>query len=137
MNLSLQKQIFAGLALGAALGALSQVMSNPSLRDALVAIEPVGTAFIRLATMIVVPLVIGSLFTAIASLGDVRRLGAIGGRTLGYSLTTTLIAATIGLLVANAVPFHVVPRLTTNAAASPAGTMPSAAQQLLALIPQN
>jgi Na+/H+-dicarboxylate symporter len=133
---SLPKQIFAGLAVGTALGALSQAMSNPSLRDALVAIEPVGTAFIRLATMIVVPLVIGSLFTAIASLGDVRKLGAIGGRTLAYFLTTTLIAATIGLLVAIAVPFHTVPRLATNAAA-PATTMPSAAQQLLALIPQN
>lgn len=134
---SLPKQIFVGLAAGTALGALSQVMANPSLRDALVAIEPVGTAFIRLATMIVVPLVIGSLFTAIASLGDIRELGAIGGRTLAYFATTTLIAATIGLIVASAVPFHVVPRLATNAAAAPPGTMPSAAQQLLALIPQN
>jgi len=136
MKASLPKQIFVGLAAGTALGALSQAMPNPSLRDALVAIEPVGTAFIRLATMIVVPLVIGSLFTAIASLGDVRRFGVIGGRTLGYFLTTTLIAATIGLVVASIVPFHTVPRLATNVAA-PAGTMPSAAQQLLALIPQN
>ena len=110
-GLSLPKQIFAGLAAGTALGALSQAISTPSLRDALVAIEPVGTAFIRLATMIVVPLVIGSLFTAIASLGDVRRLGAIGGRTLVYFLTTTLIAAAIGLLVASMIPFHTVPRL--------------------------
>jgi Na+/H+-dicarboxylate symporter len=134
---SLSKQIFAGLAAGAALGALSQTLSNASLRDALVAIEPVGTAFIRLATMIVVPLVIGSLFTAIASLGDVRKLGAIGGRTLGYFLTTTLIAATIGLIVASAVPFHAVPRLASAASAGPTATMPSVAQQLLALIPQN
>ena len=42
MNLSLQKQIFAGLALGTALGALSQVMANPSLRDALVAMAAGG-----------------------------------------------------------------------------------------------
>ena len=137
MRASLPKQIFAGLAAGIALGALSQLLSNRALRDALVAMEPVGTAFIRLATMIVVPLVIGSLFTAIASLGDIRRLGAIGGRTLAYFLTTTLIAATIGLLVANAVPFHTVARLATNAAAAPPATMPTAAQQLLALIPQN
>src|SRR4029079_2121341 len=108
-----------------------------SLRDALVAIEPVGTAFIRLATMIVVPLVIGSLFTAIASLGDVRRFGAIGGRTLGYFLTTTLMAATIGLLVASLVPFHTVPRLAAKAAESPPAAMPSVSQQLVALIPQN
>jgi proton glutamate symport protein len=137
MKASLPKQIFAGLAAGVSLGALSQVISNPALRNALVAVEPVGTAFIRLATMIVVPLVIGSLFTAIASLGDVRKLGAIGGRTLGYFFTSTLIAATIGLIVASVVPFHTVPRLAATAAASPAPTMPSVAQQLLALIPQN
>jgi len=134
---SLPKQIFAGLAAGTLLGALSQVMSNSSLRDALVAIEPVGTAFIRLATMIVVPLVIGSLFTAIASLGDVRKLGAIGGRTLCYFLVTTLVAATIGLLVASLVPFHTVPRLASAAAAATPATLPTVAQQLLALIPQN
>jgi Na+/H+-dicarboxylate symporter len=133
---SLPKQIFAGLAAGAILGVASQLVPSSSLRDALVAIEPVGTAFIRLATMIVVPLVIGTLFTAIASLGDVRRLGAIGGRTLAYFATTTLVAATIGLVVASLVPFHTVPRLASAAAAAPAA-MPSAAQQLLALIPQN
>ncbi len=137
MKASLPKQIFAGLAAGTALGVLSQLMTNSSLRDALVAIEPVGTAFIRLATMIVVPLVIGSLFTAIASLGDARKLGAIGGRTLAYFLTTTLVAATIGLVVANAVPFHAVPRLASVAAATPPAMMPSVAQQLLGLIPQN
>ena len=133
---SLPKQIFAGLGAGAILGVASQLVPSSSLRDALVAIEPVGTAFIRLATMIVVPLVIGTLFTAIASLGDVRRLGAIGGRTLAYFATTTLVAATIGLVVASLVPFHAVPRLASAAAAAPAA-MPSAAQQLLALIPQN
>jgi Na+/H+-dicarboxylate symporter len=136
MKASLPKQIFAGLAAGVVIGVLSQIIPNASLRDALVAIEPVGTAFIRLATMIVVPLVIGTLFTAIASLGDVRKLGAIGGRTLAYFLTTTLIAATIGLVVASLVSFHTVPRLATPVSTPPT-TMPSAAQQLLALIPQN
>ncbi len=136
MKASLPKQIFAGLAAGVVIGVLSQIIPNASLRDALVAIEPVGTAFIRLATMIVVPLVIGTLFTAIASLGDVRKLGAIGGRTLAYFLTTTLIAATIGLVVASLVSFHTVPRLATPVS-TPLTTMPSAAQQFLALIPQN
>ena len=71
----------------------------------MIAIEPVGTAFIRLITMVVVPLVIGSLFTGIASLGDPRRLGRIGGRTLAYFLGTTLAAAIVGLCVARAMPF--------------------------------
>ena len=60
--------------------------------------EPLGTAFIRLITMVVVPLVVASLFVGVASLGDIRRLGRIGGKTLGYFLVTTIVAAGIGLL---------------------------------------
>ena len=47
-----------------------------------VSIEPLGMVFIRLITMTVVPLVIGSLFVACASLGSVRRLA---GRGLRFS----------------------------------------------------
>ena len=43
-----------------------------------------GTVFIRLITMVVIPLVAGSLFTSVASLGSIRRLGTIGLRTLGW-----------------------------------------------------
>ena len=63
-------------------------------------LEPVGTIFIRLITMVVVPLVIASLFVGVASLGDVRRLGRIGGWTLVYFLGTTALAAIIGTAVA-------------------------------------
>ena len=63
-------------------------------------IEPVGTIFIRLITMVVMPLVIASLFVGVASLGDIRRLGRIGGRTLAYFLVTTVLAAVIGTTVA-------------------------------------
>jgi Na+/H+-dicarboxylate symporter len=64
------------------------------------ALEPVGTIFIRLITMVVVPIVVASLFTGVASLGDVRRLGRIGGRTLAYFVVTTVAAAVIGITVA-------------------------------------
>ena len=43
--------------------------------------------------MVVIPLVVASLFVGVASLGDVRRLGRIGGRTLLYFLATTVAAA--------------------------------------------
>ena len=91
-RLSLSQRIVAGLVAGAALGVVSKLAWAAPLNAALVAIEPVGTAFIRLATMIVVPLVIGSLFTGVASLGDIRRLGAIGGRTFAYFVITTFLA---------------------------------------------
>jgi Na+/H+-dicarboxylate symporter len=66
-------------------------------------IRPVGILFIRLIRMIVVPLVFSSLFVGTASLGDIRKLGRIGLKTMGYYLCTTGLAITIGLLLANAV----------------------------------
>jgi Na+/H+-dicarboxylate symporter len=132
---SLPRNIFAGLVAGAALGALSKFL--PALNSLLIAIEPIGTAFIRLVTMIVVPLVIASLFTAVGSLGDIRRLGAIGGRTLSYFLITTFIASAIGFGAGSLAPFRALPNPATATAAQPTGTLPSVTQQLLALIPQN
>ena len=98
--MKLQSRIFAGVAGGIALGALSKVSGAEQLRRSLVALEPLGTVFIRLITMVVVPLVVASLFLGVASLGDMRRLGRIGGKTLAYFLATTLCAAVIGLAVA-------------------------------------
>lgn len=135
MKRSLPRNIFAGLVAGAALGALSKFA--PGLNSALIAIEPIGTAFIRLVTMIVVPLVIASLFTAVGSLGDIRRLGAIGGRTLSYFLITTFLAAGIGFVVGMIAPFRPLPNPATATAAPTPAALPSVPQQLLALIPQN
>lgn len=136
-RLTLSQQIVAALVVGATLGLVSKLAWATPLNEALVAIEPVGTAFIRLATMIVVPLVIGSLFTGVASLGDIRRLGAIGGRTFAYFLITTFLAAAIGLGVASMAPFHVAPNLAAAAAAAPSAHVPTITEQLLSLIPQN
>src|SRR5262245_65657738 len=97
--MKLEKQILTGFALGIAVGSLARIGGMGAFRDAVVALEPVGVAFIRLVSMVVVPLVIASVFVGVASLGDVRSLGRIGGKTLFYFLTTTLAAATIGLLI--------------------------------------
>ena len=50
--------------------------------------------------MVVVPLVVSSLFVAVASLDSVRRLGRLGGATLAYFLATTAAAALVGAVVA-------------------------------------
>ncbi|MFQ5791578.1 MAG: dicarboxylate/amino acid:cation symporter, partial [Acidobacteriota bacterium] len=63
--------------------------------------EPVGTLFIRLIFMVVVPLVFASLFIGTASLGDIRKLGRIGARTLTFYLLYTAISVAIGLALAN------------------------------------
>jgi Na+/H+-dicarboxylate symporter len=64
-------------------------------------IKPIGSAFIRLISMVVVPLVFASLLVGTASLNDLRKLGRIGAKTVAYYLCTTIIAISIGLLLAN------------------------------------
>jgi proton glutamate symport protein len=62
---------------------------------------PIGDLFMRLLKMVIVPLVFSSLLVGVASLGDVRKLGRLGSKTIGLYVCTTAIAVAIGLLVAN------------------------------------
>ena len=94
-KMKLHTKIFLGLLLGIAAGLIFG-------EDVLI-IEPVGTVFIRLITMIVIPLVFVSLMLGTASLGDVRKLGRIGAKTAVYFVITTIIAIIIGLFLANVV----------------------------------
>ena len=99
--MQLYTKILIGLVAGAIVGVVANVADIGWLRDTLIALEPVGTAFIRLITMIVIPLVVASLMVGTASLGDLRKLGRIGGKTILYYLFTTALAVTIGLLISN------------------------------------
>ncbi|MFO7775666.1 MAG: dicarboxylate/amino acid:cation symporter [Candidatus Hydrogenedentota bacterium] len=60
-----------------------------------------GTLFIQLLTMVVVPLIFASIVSGVANIGDVRRLGGLGAKTLGYYCCTTALAVLIGLLCVN------------------------------------
>jgi Na+/H+-dicarboxylate symporter len=101
--MQLYTKILIGLTLGVAAGLAANLMGLEWLQNALGALEPVGTAFIRLITMIVIPLVVASLMVGTASLGDVRKLGRIGGKTVVFYMATTAVAVTIGLAVSNLV----------------------------------
>jgi Na+/H+-dicarboxylate symporter len=145
----LQGRILVGLAAGIAVGVVSKLPAAAPLQRAVLAIEPLGTAFIKLLTMTVVPLVIASLFVGVASLGDVRRLGRIGGKTLAYFLSTTIIAAIIGTTIAlvSGVGGDIDPSvrdaLTSRFEEQGAGVLraaesyPTLIQTLLAMVPQN
>lgn len=63
--------------------------------------EWIGRLFLALIRMVVVPLVFFSLVVGVASLGDVRSLGRIGGRTVVYFMGTTVVALVIGVGLAN------------------------------------
>ena len=101
--MQLYTKILIGLTAGTAVGITANAAKIEGLQNVLVELEPVGTAFIRLITMIVIPLVIASLIVGAASLGDLRKLGRIGGKTVVYYFLTTALAVTVGLLLANIV----------------------------------
>jgi len=58
-------------------------------------------AFIRLLSMVVLPLVVASLAGGMASLGDIRAVGRVGAKTLLYYVATTVVAVLLGLLLVN------------------------------------
>ncbi|CAN5768590.1 hypothetical protein BH23GEM11_BH23GEM11_05640 [soil metagenome] len=101
--MQLYTKILLGLVLGAVIGFVANVFELQGLTTVLLALEPIGTAFIRLITMIIIPLVVASLMVGTASLGDLAKLGRIGGKTIGFYLCTTAVAVTIGLVVSNVV----------------------------------
>jgi len=140
----LETKILAGLVGGAVVGVAARAPGPlaAALARVVVAAEPLGTIFIRLVTMVVVPLVIASLFVGITSLGDVRRLGTIGGKTISYFVVTTLVAATIGLIVAVASPVGLDADQTTRAALATATSAaathaPGLVSAIVELVPQN
>ncbi len=91
-GIKLHTQILLGLVLGAVLGPLLGGFGQ--------AIKPLGDAFINLLVMIVVPLVMASLIVGTASLGDLRKLGRIGVKTVGFYLIATALAVALGLTAA-------------------------------------
>ncbi|MBS1550901.1 MAG: dicarboxylate/amino acid:cation symporter [Bacteroidetes bacterium] len=68
-----------------------------------VLLKPVGDTFIRLLTMIAVPLVLASLIVGAASLSDLKHIAKIGGKTIGFYALTAVIAISIGLFFANVI----------------------------------
>ncbi len=60
-----------------------------------------GTLFLTALKMLIVPLVAASVITGVAGLGDIRKLGRMGGLSVAYYAVTTLIAVAIGLIMAN------------------------------------
>ncbi|HSH45541.1 MAG TPA: dicarboxylate/amino acid:cation symporter [Longimicrobiales bacterium] len=101
--MQLYTKILIGLVLGVVVGLVANIFDVGWLQAALGWVEPLGTAFIRLITMVVVPLVAASLLIGTASLGDLRKLGRIGGKTVVYYMATTAVAVTIGIVLSNVV----------------------------------
>jgi proton glutamate symport protein len=103
-KISLAWQILIGLVLGIALGALLNHFSAEKAWWISNVLQPAGDIFIRLIKMIVIPIVISSLIVGIAGVGDAKKLGRIGLKTIIYFEIVTTIAIVVGLVLANV--FH-------------------------------
>lgn len=95
-RISLAYQILIGLALGITVGAI--FYGNPNVETYL---QPIGTIFLNLIKMIVVPIIISTLILGVAGTGDMKQLGRLGTKTIVYFEIVTTIAIVFGLLAAN------------------------------------
>ena len=148
-HVSFTKRVFTGLGLGVLLGAGLQAvygLGSPVIAQTNAWLDVIGSGYVKLLQMIVIPLIMVSIIQAILKLRDASSLGKISALTIGTLMVTTAIAASIGILMAKLYGLTAV-GLTSSAAEVARGAYLegklSAAQQLslpntiLSFIPEN
>ena len=148
-KLGLTTQIFIALALGAVVGiVLNYLVPDSDFKQNVIingVLYVVGQGFIRLMQMLVVPLVLTSLVCGSMSIGDTKKLGAVGVRTLCFYIATTAIAITVALCIGNLInPGVGLDMSAVQQSASTAGSVASnsadklsLAETILNIIPTN
>lgn len=131
MNLSVQ--IFASLVLSVIVGLF---LGDSAVVPVKTWIAPVGTMFINLIKMMIVPVVLCSLIVGMTSMGDMKKLGRIGIKTVAFYMVTTAIAIVIGFSVAGVIEPGVGMALPAEAAPK-VKEAPSIMQVFVNMIPKN
>lgn len=96
IKIPLAYQILIGLVLGIIVGAI--FYGNPAVETYL---QPLGTIFLNMIRMIVVPIIISTLIVGVAETGDLKQLGKLGAKTMIYFQVVSLVAIVVGLAAAN------------------------------------
>lgn len=103
-KIGLTTKIFIGLIAGLLLGIVFNLFVPASyIRDTIFVdgiFYIIGTGFIRLMKMLVVPLVFCSLVCGSSAIGDTKSIGKVGGKTIIFYLTTTALAVSVAIIVA-------------------------------------
>ena len=95
-------QILIAMVLGAILGIIIHNYISPEDAQAFSKkINILATIFIRLVQMIISPLVFTTLVVGIAKLGDIKAVGRIGGKAMGWFFTASFISLLLGMLFVN------------------------------------
>ncbi len=136
MHLAIALGLLGGLALGLA----AAVTGSPALLRLAQSVEPIGTVFVNLLKMVVVPLVAAALFVGVAGMGDLKQLGRLGALALAFFAATTLIAVLVGMGVMRlALPLAdpAAARGVAAGAHAPPAHLPGVMEFLVSLIPSN
>lgn len=129
--------ILFGLLAGVALGAVASWTGSPLLLAIAGGVAPLGTVFLRALQMVVIPLVAVTVFVGVAKIGNPRKLGRIGGLSIAFFWSTTLLAILIGMAVTG-VAVRWAPAVTPPAAAGDvAPELPGMVDFLVSLVPSN
>ena len=101
---SLSRQVLMGLVAGLVYGFFLQFAYGPGsdvMAGTLEWTNVVGTGYVNLLKMIVMPLVLVMMIAAVVKMREIAALGKIGGSVIGILVGTTMIAALVGILMAN------------------------------------
>ena len=132
-RISLSVWILTGLVLG--------ILTGLALQKAPWAAEtflrPIGTLFLNVVKLLIVPLVFSSITVGVCGLGDAKSVGRVGGKTIVFYLLTTALAVTVGLLAANLFPVGRGMGLTAPTIPAGEGETPDVISTLLNMVPSN
>jgi proton glutamate symport protein len=131
--------IAIGLVGGLLFGLLAAVSGLPALVTITAWIEPLGTAFVNLLKMVVIPLVVAVIFVGVGAMGDLRRLGKLGVATIVFFALTSLVSILLGMgtmqLLLPLASDSAAQGMAQGAPAAPA--LPGPVEFLIGLIPSN
>jgi Na+/H+-dicarboxylate symporter len=101
----LTRWILIGLGAGIVVGLIQYLILPANVNETIIlwVHNPLGQLFLNAIRLMVVPLVLVSLTLGTAAIGDLNKLGRIGGKTMGIYLTTTAIAISIGFILATTI----------------------------------
>ena len=131
--------IALGLIGGLVLGLAASATESPLLMGLAAGVEPLGTAFVNVLKMVVIPLVAAVVFVGVASLGDLRKLGRMGAITMLFFAMTAVIGVLMGMGTMRLL-LPLASEGASNAVAAgavEAPALPGVVEFLLGLIPSN
>ncbi|MGK6352699.1 dicarboxylate/amino acid:cation symporter [Parapedobacter sp. DT-150] len=101
--MKLHTKIFIGMLFGIVAGLIVKNLglSSETLSTIVKWVEPIGKIFMNLIFMMVIPLILSALILGIAEIGDVKKLGRMGGRLLLYTIVVSFVAVLIGVTMVN------------------------------------